>query len=98
MGPDGILDRASALCAGFVPREDVEEARTRGFLGQRVLGVRLRDERGFLARQSLPRRFLMGLNRRVLGAPINVPMSAQAVMEDVLLGEIERHLRRFARD
>ena len=94
VGPKGILDRASALSAGFVGWEEVEDARVRRFLGYRYLGVRARDARALLARQGPVKRRLMGLNRRIVGVPVAVPLSALAIREDVLLREIRRHLRR----
>ena len=94
VGPEGILDRASALGAGFVPWEEVEGARVRRFLGPRLLAVEVRDERALLARQGPARRLLMAVNRRILGTPVLVPLGLLAVGEDTLLREIERHLSR----
>ena len=94
VGPEGILDRASALGAGFVPWEEVEGARVRRCLGPRLLAVEVRDERALLARQGPARRLLMAVNRRILGTPVLVPLGLLAVGEDTLLREIERHLSR----
>ena len=98
VSPEGVLDRASALGAGFVPWEEVREVEVRWLLAQRVLSVGVRDTRAFLARQSPPKRWLMGLNTRIVGLPINVPLSALAVRADVLLGEIGRNIRRAKRN
>ena len=94
VGPEGILDRASALGTGFVPWEEVEGARVRRFLGPRLLAVEVRDERALLARQGPARRLLMAVNLRILGTPVLVPLGLLAVGEDTLLREIERHLSR----
>ena len=98
VGPGGIVDRSSALGAGFVAWEEVEAVGVRRFLGQRFLAVRVKDAQTLLARQSPPlKRWLMGINRRITGAPVNVPLGALAVREEVLLREIDRHLPRRGR-
>ena len=97
VGPEGILDRASVLGAGFVPWEEVEGARVRRFLGPRLLAVELRDARALralLVRQGPAKRLLMALNRRLVGTPVLVPLGLLAVREDTLLREIGRHLSR----
>jgi hypothetical protein len=94
VGPEGILDRASALGAGFVPWEEVEGARVRRLLVPRLLAVEVRDERALLARQGPAKRPLMALNRRIAGTPVLVPLGLLAVREDTLLREIEKHLSR----
>ena len=94
VGPEGILDRASALGAGFVPWEEVEGTRVRGFLVPRLLAVKVKDERALLARQGPAKRLLMGVNRRIAGTPVLVPLGFLAVREDTLLWEIEKHLSR----
>ena len=97
VGPEGIFDRASALGAGFVPWEEVEGTRVRRFLGPRLLAVELRDARALralLARQGPAKRLFMGVNRRLVGTPVLVPLGLLAVREDALLREIERHLSR----
>jgi len=100
VGPEGILDRASALGAGFVPWEEVQGARVRRFLGPRLLAVELRDARALralLVRQGPAKRPFMALNRRLVGTPVLVPLGLLAVREDALLREIERHLSRSRR-
>ncbi len=94
VGSGGILDRASALDAGFVPWGEVERAWVRSFLGQRLLAVEVTDERALLARQGPAKRLLMGVNRRIAGTPVLVPLGLLAVREDTLLREIEKHLSR----
>ena len=94
LGPEGILDRASALGAGFVPWEEVEGTRVRRLLGSRVLAVEVTDERALLARQGPAKRLLMGVNGRIVGTPVLVPLGFLDVREDTLLWEIEKHLSR----
>lgn len=94
VGPEGILDHASALGAGFVPWEEVEGARVRRLLVPRLLAVEVRDERALLARQGPAKRLLMGVNRRIAGTPVLVPLGLLAVREDMLLWEIEKNLSR----
>lgn len=91
---EGILDRASALGAGFVPWGEVEGAWMRSFLGQRLLAVEVTDERPLLARQGPAKRLLMGVNGRIVGTPVLVPLGFLDVREDTLLWEIEKHLSR----
>ena len=97
VSPQGILDRASAVGAGFVAWEEVEDVGVRWLLVGSVLAVGVRDARALLERQSPPKRWLMRLNMRIVGTPITVPLSALAVREDVLLGEIGRNIRRAKR-
>ena len=47
-----------------------------------------------MACQRPAKRWLMGISVRIAGTPVAVPLRALAVREDVLLGEIGRHLRR----
>ena len=94
VGPEGILDRASAVSAGFVGWDEVEDVGVRRFLGHRYLGVRVTDARALLARQGPAKRRIMGFNQKLIGVPVAVPLSALAVREDVLLREIGRHLGR----
>ena len=91
---EGILDRASALGAGFVPWGEVEGAWMRSFLGQRLLAVEVTDERPLLARQGPVKHLLMGVNGRIVGTPVLVPLGFLNVREDTLLWEIEKHLSR----
>ena len=97
VGAEGILDRASALGAGFVPWGEVEGARVRRLLVSRVLAVEVTDERALLARQGPAKRLLMCVNRRIAGTPVLVPLGLLAVREDTLLREIEKHLLRSRR-
>ena len=96
VGPDGILDRASALSVGFIPWEEVEDARVRRLLVLGYLAVRVRDARALLTRQGPVKRRLMGLNQRIIGTPVAVPLSALAVREEELLRKIRRHMESSA--
>ncbi len=72
----------------------------RRFLRPRLLAVELRDARALralLARQRPAKRLFMGVNRRLVGTPVLVPLGLLAVWEDALLREIERHLSRSRR-
>ena len=97
VGPDGIVDRASALGAGFVPWEEVEGVGVRRVLWQRFLAVRVRDPRTLLARQGPAKRWAMCFNQRITGAPINVSLGALAVGEKELVERTARYLRQAAR-
>jgi len=93
VGPEGILDRASAVGVGFVPWEDVKDVRPAVFHGQRSIAIRVRSERELLERQNPVKRLLIGINRRYFGsAPIHVPLNALAVPEEELAAEITRYL------
>ncbi len=97
VGPEGMVDHASALGAGIVPWEEVEGVGVRRFLGQRFLAVRVRDPRALLARQGPAKRWAMRFNQRITGAPINVPLGALAVGERELVERTARYLRQAAR-
>jgi hypothetical protein len=98
VGPEGILDRASAVGVGFVRWEEVKDVRPAVFHGQRFIAIRVRDEQTLLERQNLIKRLIMRLNRRYFtGTIANVPLLMLAIPEEELLAEIEPHLEDAAR-
>ena len=93
VGPEGILDKASAASVGFVPWEEVKDVRPGTVGGQRFMKVWVKDEQALLQRQNLMKRLVMRLNRRYLtGTIVNVPLTALAIPEEDLLAEIKPHL------
>ncbi|MGI9048255.1 MAG: STM3941 family protein [Rubrobacteraceae bacterium] len=103
VGPEGILDRASALGAGFVPWEIVKDVKLSSTGGQQFISITVKDEQRFLERQSFPKRMAMRTNRRYFtGALINVSDIILPVSQQRMLAEIKPHLnlpaqRRLAR-
>lgn len=99
VGPEGIVDRASAVGAGFVPWEEVKDVRPAAMRGQNFIAITVNDERRLLERQNAARRFLMRLNRRYFtGATINVPGITLSVSQREILAAIQPHLGPEARE
>lgn len=93
IGPDGILDRTSAVGAGFVPWEEVKDVTPVYYVGRRMLSVEVENEREFLKRQNLVKRLFMWLNRRYFtGTIVNVSLDDLAIPEEELLAEIKPYL------
>lgn len=93
IGSEGVLDRASAVAAGFVPWEEIEDAKMVNSYGQSFVGVSLRDERAFLRRQNPLKRLVMKVNRRYFTrAAINIPSTIMPVSPREILLQIRPHL------
>lgn len=69
---DGFVDRSSAISAGFVPWSEVTELLVTTISGQRILTVKVRDPKPYLARGNLLQRPLVRANLRLTGSPINL--------------------------
>jgi hypothetical protein len=86
----GLVDRASAAAAGRVPWDQVADVGVQTMGGNRVLSVLLRDPETWLAAQPPLRRRTMAVNARMLGTPVNIPLSAVDVPEEELLAALDR--------
>jgi hypothetical protein len=86
----GLVDRASAVAAGRVPWDRVADVGVQTMGRNRVLSVLLRDPEAWLAAQPPLRRRTMALNAKLLGTPVNIPLSAVDVPEDELLAALAR--------
>lgn len=93
VGPEGLLDRASAVGVGFLPWEEVRDARFGYFGGQRMMSIVVENERELMGRQNFAKRLVMRLNRRYFtGTMVNIPLNVLAIPEEELLAEIKPHL------
>lgn len=95
VGPDGILDRTSAVSAGFVPWEEVKVVMPGrfGYHNTRILTIRVKNTRRFLERQNPVKRFVMRVNREYFtGAAVNIPFVGLPISQQQVLAEIEPHL------
>jgi hypothetical protein len=94
---EGLEDRASASGAGRVRWDQVADVGVQSMGGNRVLSVVLRDPEALLAGQPALRRRVMAANTRLLGTPVNIPLSAVDVPEQQLLDAVDRWRRHAAR-
>lgn len=93
VGPEGILDRASATGVGFVPWREVKKVGFATIHGQRFIEIRVKNERELLERQNPIKRLLIRTNRRYFDSgPINVPLNTLAIPAEELVAGITRHL------
>lgn len=89
--PEGLMETASALGAGLVPWEDIEEIFAYTFSGQRFLGIRVRDPQALFSRVGPVKRLLMRINKRMVNASINISQVALTMTVDELLELIHEY-------
>lgn len=88
----GIYDNASALGAGWIRWEEIEEMYAFEYRGQTMLGIIPKDEEEILGRLSLLKRSVMRINTALPGVecPVNIPQTALPITIEELLQRIER--------
>ncbi len=100
MGPEGFVDRTSAVGAGFVPWEEVESVVPGAFEAHpnmTILTIQVKNEEKLLERQNPVKRFIMRINRKYFtGAAINVSLVGLPISERRMLAEIKPHLNPTA--
>ena len=69
----GITANASAVGAGFIGWDEIAAAGIKSFLVSRFLVIVPHDPQAVLARQPLPRRWVMAANMGLIGSPITIP-------------------------
>lgn len=80
----GITDAASAAGAGHLRWDEIDRLVRYESSGQRMLGIVPRDLDGFLARQSVRRRWLARINTASGFAPLNIPQVGLSMPVDEL--------------
>ncbi|WP_340022136.1 STM3941 family protein [Paenibacillus sp. FSL K6-1096] len=90
----GIDDQSSAIPGGRILWEDITDIRLVRFSGQKNICIFLADPKAYLARQRGVKRWLMAINLRLAGTPVNITgqsmgMSLERVYEEM---ELRRRL------
>ena len=84
----GLLDNASAIGVGQLSWPEISEVKIYSFMNQRVLGISLKNPRTVLDRQNSFKRFLMKINRGLVGTMVNIPPNILPIDLEHLLDEI----------
>jgi hypothetical protein len=89
----GIFDNASAVGAGFIAWDEIEDIREYRFKNQVFLGIFPKQLDAILARQSAWKRLAIRANLALGGAPINIPQVALPMRVADLMREIRVRFR-----
>jgi hypothetical protein len=89
----GILDNASALAAGFIAWDEIEDIREYRFRNQVFLGIFPKQLDAILARQPAWKRQAIRANLALGAAPINIPQVVLPMRVADLLKEIRARFR-----
>lgn len=68
----GVLDRSSYVAGGRILWTEVEDISIFNVANQPTIGIRLRNPQAFLERQNGIKRWLISVNRKLTGAPVNI--------------------------
>ena len=79
----GITDNASAVGAGFIGWDEIAAVSIESFHASQFLVIVPHDPQAILARQPLPRRWLMAANMGLVGSPITIPNYAAMPLEEI---------------
>lgn len=93
---DGFVDASSYTAGGAVAWKDVENIFMYELMGQKMIGVKLRDEKAFLDRQNGMKRKLMTVNSNMADATISVAQSSLTMPLDQLYIMMMRHWRHVS--
>ncbi|WP_339240069.1 STM3941 family protein [Paenibacillus sp. FSL R5-0517] len=93
---DGFVDASSYTAGGAVVWKDVENIFMYELMGQKMIGVKLRDEKAFLDRQNGMKRKLMTVNSNMVDATISVAQSSLTMPLDQLYIMMMRHWRHVS--
>ncbi|MEK3876163.1 STM3941 family protein [Paenibacillus sp. FSL H8-0122] len=92
----GIDDRSSAIPGGRIMWEDIKDIRLIRFSGQKNICVYLADPKAYLARQRGVKRWLMAINLRLVGTPVNIASQAMRLPLERVYEELELRRRLWA--
>lgn len=92
----GIDDQSSAIPGGRILWEDITDIRLIRFSGQKNICVYLADPKAYLARQRGVKRWLMAINLRLAGTPVNIAGQAMRLPLERVYEEMELRRRLWA--
>lgn len=92
----GIDDRSSAIPGGRIMWEDITDIRLIRFSGQKNICIHLADPKAYLARQRGVKRWLMAINLRLSGTPVNIMGQSMGMSLERVYEEMELRRRLWA--
>ncbi|MEK4044235.1 STM3941 family protein [Paenibacillus sp. FSL H8-0048] len=92
----GIDDQSSAIPAGRLMWEEISDIRLIRYSGQKNICIYLTDPKAYLARQRGWRRWLMAINQRLVGTPVNIAGQSMGVSLEQVYEEMELRRRLWA--
>ena|GEM_PF-6150146 len=69
---DGLTDNSTIFGSVKIRWNEVKGVKLISFLGQKLIGVTLKDDKAVLSRLNKIKRMLMTINLKTTGAPINI--------------------------
>jgi hypothetical protein len=91
----GIVDNASSVSPGFIPWTDVAGAQVCEIQKQKLLIVRVRDPRKYIARGNFLRRALNKANHNMVGSPISIAAHTLEINFSELAAIFDRYQRTY---
>jgi hypothetical protein len=86
----GLFDHASALCAGFLPWDEISHLFVGKIKNQRFLGIAVKDVEGLLNRQTGWKAKLMRMNVRLAGSAVSIPANTLPISLEELIQKIQQ--------
>jgi hypothetical protein len=86
----GIVDDASALAAGLIRWDEIDNISIATFQRQRFLAVKLKDTQEFLSRQPYIKSRMMRMNISLAGTPVCIPGTSLPMTLEELLQTIQK--------
>lgn len=80
----GFVDSSSYTSGGLIAWKDVENIFMYEFMGQKMIGVKLWDEKAFLDRQNGMKRKLMTVNSSIVDATVSIAQNSLTLPLDQL--------------
>jgi hypothetical protein len=91
----GIVDNASSVSPGFIPWSDVVGAQICEIRREKLLIVRVRDPRKYIARGNSLRRALNRANHDMVGSPISITAHTLEINFSELAALFDRYQRTY---
>jgi hypothetical protein len=91
----GIVDNAGGASVGFIPWSEVVGAEICEIQKQKMLIIKVRDPREYVARGSSLRQTLKRANYKMFGSPISISSNALAISFPELVTLFDRYRRRY---
>ncbi len=91
----GIVDNASSVSPGFIPWSEVVGAEIFEIQKQKLLIIKVRDPREYIARGSSLKRTLNKANNRMVGSPISISSNTLGIKFSELVSLFERYQRKY---
>ncbi|WP_166244936.1 RTA1 domain-containing protein [Paenibacillus turpanensis] len=90
IGDKGLYDNSTYPRVGEVKWEEIEELELLVYMGQPMLGIRTKDPNLLYNRATGFKRWLIGVNKRLISTQINIPRNLLSVPLEVVFEEMHR--------